>query len=255
MKRFFYSIIVLFILGIANCGDGSPVIETIDGAKITVKGFENSYDTAIEAMSRMQNVEKKNLVEFIAKNIDEVPEQFKSLNFQFQKKNFFENYRQMLMVKIIADKTGFSSRADIKEILQQVEMQTLSTLYIQEQVEKKIKITDEQAMEECNRLRGQNKELAAMPIDRCVMIGRGSLKQKESQNVLPKVIERIKEGVVIKHNDKFDLDAYMKKEMKFDENGKKVEAKSGESEKKTESTPAPATTPVAPITAPATQQK
>lgn len=239
MKRlsFFAIGYLLFLL---NCGDGSPVIETIDGTKITVKGFENSYDTAIEAMSRMQNVEKKNLIEFIAKNIDEVPEQFKSLNFQFQKKNFFENYRQMLMVKILADKTGFSSRADIKEILQQVEMQTLSTLYIQEQVEKKIKITDEQAMEECNRLRGQNKELAAMPIDRCVMIGRGSLKQKESQNVLPKVIERIKEGVVIKHNEKFDIDAYMKKEMKLDD-GKKTEA-----EKKTD----PASTTPPPVTQP-----
>ncbi|MBE7410850.1 MAG: lipoprotein LipL31 [Leptospiraceae bacterium] len=248
MKQFIYLALLTFTLFVANCGDGSPVIETIDGAKITVKGFENSYDTAIEAMSRMQNVEKKTLVEFIAQNIDQVPEQFKSLNFQFQKKNFFENYRQMLMVKIVAEKTGFSSRADIKEILQQVEMQTLSTLYIQEQVEKRIKITDEQAMEECNRLRAKNKELAAMPIDRCVMAGRGNLKQRESQNVLPKVIERIKEGVVIKHNDKFDVDAYMKSEMKFDENGKKIEDKSGVNEKKAET---PAITPTEPVTPPA----
>ncbi|MCE9499086.1 MAG: hypothetical protein K8R21_00980, partial [Leptospira sp.] len=61
MKKLSFLLLSISIIIIIGCGDGSPVIESLDGTKISVKGFENSYDTAIEAMSRMQNVEKKNL--------------------------------------------------------------------------------------------------------------------------------------------------------------------------------------------------
>jgi predicted nucleotidyltransferase len=201
--------ILLTLSTLFNCGDDSALIESLNGEKITVKRFETAYETAIETISRMQNIEKKNLLEFIAKDIDEVPEQFQALNYQFQKKNFYENYRQMLMTKLAAEKNGFTSRPDIKEILDQVTMQTITQLYIQEQVEKRIKITEEDAKEECEKLRAKNVQLASMPIDKCIMFAKGNLKRIRSQEVLPKVMERIKEGVSIKHNEKFDLDAYL----------------------------------------------
>ncbi|NCN10026.1 MAG: lipoprotein LipL31 [Leptospira sp.] len=202
-------LLLLLTISFINCGDDSQLIESLNGEKITVKRFETSYETAIETMSRMQNIEKKNLLEFISKDIDEVPEQFQPLNYQFQKKNFYENYRQMLMTKLAAEKNGFTSRPDIKEILEQVEMQTITQLFIQEQVEKKIKISDNEAKSECERLRSQNSQVSGMPIDKCIMLGRGNLKRVKSQEVLPKVMERIKEGVSIKHNEKFDLDGYL----------------------------------------------
>jgi hypothetical protein len=202
-------LLLIFPLLLTACGDDTPLIESLNGEKITVGRFEGAYEASIETMSRMQNIEKKNLLEFISKDIDEVPEQFQSLNYQFQKKNFYDNYRNMLMIKLAADKAGFTSRQDIKDILTQVEMQTVSQLYVQEQVEKKIKISDEEAKAECERLRGQNAQLISMPIDKCMMLGRGNLKRARSQEVLPKVMERIKEGVSIKHNEKFDLDAYL----------------------------------------------
>jgi hypothetical protein len=206
---------ILFFLLLITCSkqedESSQVIEMLDGNKITVDSFNTAYETAIESLSRMQNLEKKNLREFISKDINEVPEEFKPLNQQFQRKNFYDNYRQMLMIKIVADKTGFTSRSDIKEILKQVEMQTISTLYLQEQVEKKIQITDEMAMAECEKLRAGDKRFSGMPIDKCLMIGRGYLKRNESDRVLPRVMERIKESVTIKHNEKFDIDEYFKK--------------------------------------------
>jgi len=113
------------------------------------------------------------------------------------------------MIKLAAEKSGFTSRQDIKDILDVMEMQTISQLYVQEQVEKKIKITDDEAKAECERLRAQNPKIVSMPIDKCIMLGRGNLKRIRSQEILPKVMERIKEEVVIKHNEKFDLDAYL----------------------------------------------
>ena len=231
MKKYLVILVSLFIF---TACENSPVIETINGDKITVKKFEESYNTAIESMSRMQNIEKKNLIEFIAKDINEVPEQFKGLNYQFKKKNFYENYKQMLITKSVADKDGFSKRPDIQAILKQIELQTITTLYIQEQVEKKIQITDEEAMGECERLRRENPGLANLTLDRCMLVGRGSLKEQKSKEVLPIVLERIKEGATIKHNEKFDLDAYLNKDFK------ESDITSDKAKKEEVKTPAPA---------------
>ncbi|PJZ70556.1 lipoprotein LipL31 [Leptospira perolatii] len=210
MKRVFV-VITFFIATFfqIGCGDGSPVIESLDGTKITVKNFEKSYETAIDTLSRTQNIEKKNILEFISKDAAEVPEQMRPLRDEFQKKTFYDRYRQMLMIKIVADKNGFTKRADIKEILKFQEMQLISNLYIAEQIESKLKITEEEAQAECQELRKRNAEVNALPIDRCLLLARAQIKSRRSVEVYPKVLERVKEGVTIKHNDKFDLEAYL----------------------------------------------
>ncbi|EMO54525.1 lipoprotein LipL31 [Leptospira noguchii] len=209
------NIILIFILTafFAGCGDNSEVIETLDGNKITVNSFEDTYNVAIDAMSRVQNIEKENLLEFISKDIAEVPEQMKALNYQFQKKNFYDQYRDMMITTIAAEKDGFTKRDDIKKILKFQEMQIVSQLYVMHLVESKIKISEEEAMEECQKLRSKEPQISSLPIDRCILFARAKLKKDKSQEILPKVLERIKEQVAIKHNDKFDLDAFLKKKV------------------------------------------
>ncbi|MDZ4727200.1 MAG: lipoprotein LipL31 [Leptospira sp.] len=192
-----------------NCGDTSPVIESLDGHKITVKEFETAYDTALDSISRLQNIEKKTLLEFVEKEIAEVPQQFQELNYQLQKKNFYLTYRQMLMTKLVAEKKGYYSRPDVQEVLKQVEMQTIAQMYVSEQVEKKIQITEQQAKSECERLRGLDKNIASLTIDKCLQFAKAQLKSAQTREQLPLVVERIKEEVIIKRNDKFDLDAYL----------------------------------------------
>ncbi|TGK37495.1 lipoprotein LipL31 [Leptospira gomenensis] len=204
----FVTLIAAFLAG---CGDNSEVIETLDGNKITVNSFEDTYNVAIDAMSRVQNIEKENLLEFISKDIAEVPEQMRALNYQFQKKNFYDQYRDMMITTIAAEKDGFTKRDDIKKILKFQEMQIVSQLYVMHLVESKIKISEEEAMEECQKLRSKEPQIGSLPIDRCILFARAKLKKDKSQEILPKVLERIKEQVSIKHNDKFDLDAFLKK--------------------------------------------
>jgi hypothetical protein len=218
----FFATISIFI----GCGmDDSQLIESLDGEKLTTKRFEQAYQTALESLSRSQNIEKKNLLEIVAKDIDELDEQLKPLNYQFQKKNFYETYRNMLMVKIAADRAGFTSRSDIKDILKYLEMQTVAQLYISEEVEKKIKISDEDAIKECQRLRTEDQRYRSLPLERCTMLGRSSIKSNESQKALPKVLERIKEGISIKHNEKFDLEQFLKGEAELKKESSKAESK------------------------------
>jgi hypothetical protein len=205
--------IILTVLALTpffiQCGDTSPVIETLDGYKITVKEFETAYDTALDSISRLQNIEKKTLLEFVEKDIQEVPQQFQELNYQLQKKNFYQTYRQMLMTKLVAEKKGYFSRPDVQEVLKQVEMQTIAQMYVSEQVEKKIQITDDVAKGECERLRGVDKNIASLTIDKCLQFAKAQLKSAQTREQLPLVVERIKEEVTIKRNEKFDLDAYL----------------------------------------------
>ncbi|TGK19236.1 lipoprotein LipL31 [Leptospira fluminis] len=229
MKRILPLLSIFFLNTLLiGCGDGTPVIESIDGTKITVGSFESAYETAIDTLSRTQNIEKKNIIDFITKDAAEVPEQMRPLRDEFQKKTFFDRYRQMLMIKLVADKSGFTKRADIKEILKFQEMQLISNLYIAEQVESKIKISEEEAQTECGELRKRNVEVNTLPIDRCLLLARAQIKSRRSMEVYPKVLERVKEGVTIKHNEKFDLENYLSKNIVFPEAAKTEKKESSE---------------------------
>ena len=106
-------------------------------------------------------------------------------------------------------------------MIKYIENQTIAQLYLQEEIEKKIKISDEDAQNECTRLRGTDKRFVSLPLDKCIQIARGYLKSNQSQAEFQRVMERIKERVEIKHNDKFDLDAYLKNESDLKETDSK----------------------------------
>jgi len=210
MKKIF---ILLFVLLFSiNCNqDDSPVIETIDGEKITVKRFERDYEIALDTFSRQYNVEKKTLVEdILSKDIKELPEQLKQIRYQLDKKNFYESYRDFLIISKAAEKSGFTKRADIKNILDFMMIQTVSQLYILEELEKKVKISDEDVKAECERIRKSSPEATAKPLADCLKFARGELKLQFFKQNQDKIKDRIKEGVSIKHNDAFDLDEYLK---------------------------------------------
>ncbi|TGJ99378.1 lipoprotein LipL31 [Leptospira semungkisensis] len=242
MKRLFVSLTVIFsFIAYANCGDGTPVIESIDGNKVTTASFEAAYDTALDTLSRTQNIEKKNIIKFLTESEDKVPQSFLVLRNEFKKRRFFENYRQMLVIKAAADKSGFSKRSDIKEILKFQEMQLISNMYITEQIESRIKITEQELEAGCKELRAKYKQAESLTIEQCYDAVRAQIKGEKSKTVYQSVLDRIKEGVSIKHNDKFDLEKYLDQEFTF------PDSKKGEAA----STPAPE----APAAAPATETK
>jgi len=216
--KFFSSFSLCLVLFLTNhCKDSSQVIESLDGKKITVADFQAAYETAMDSISRLQNIEKKNLYEFIDKEPNEVPPQYMEMYQQLQKKNFYNSYRQMLMTKIVAEKKGFASRPDVQEMLRQVELQTISQMYVSEEVEKRIKITDDEAKAECERMRKLDKNISTLSVDKCITFAKDQLKQLQAREALPMIIERIKEEVTIRRNENFDLDAYLAPKKKEEE--------------------------------------
>lgn len=216
MKRLFVSFCAIFsLILLAACGDGTPVIYSIDGNKVTTASFETAYDTALDTLSRTQNVEKKTLIKYLTEREEQVPQVFLPIRQEFKKKKFFENYRQMLVIKAAADKSGFSKRKDIKEILKFQEMQLISNMYIAEQVESRIKITETELEDACTELRKKYKQAEALTLEQCYETVRGPLKGRKSQEILPEVMDRIKESVTIKNNEKFDDEKYKNQDFEF----------------------------------------
>lgn len=89
MKRLYFSLtLLLSFFSFAYCGDGTPVIESIDGNKITTAGFESAFDTALDTLSRTQNIEKKNVIKFLTEEESKVPQSFLQLRNEFRKESF-----------------------------------------------------------------------------------------------------------------------------------------------------------------------
>jgi hypothetical protein len=205
---------ILLFLFFTSCTqqDNSQWIETIENDKITTDRIKRAFDTEIEYLSRQQSIEKNNLIEIINKDVDELEDQLKPIHQKFQKKNFYNTYKSMLIVKNAAEKTGFSNRPDIKDIIEYVRTQTISQLYLQEEIEKRIKISDEDANKECQNLRNKDPRFKVLTIDKCIMVARGYLKNELSNREFQYTLDKIKERLVYKTNDKFDIDEYLKNE-------------------------------------------
>ena len=191
--------------------DNSQVIITLNGEKFTTKRFEQAYQTAMESTCRIQNLDKKTVLEIVSKNNDELEESLRPINYQLQKRNFYDNYRNMSMIKLVAEKAGFTSRKDIRNILDYNEMMTIAQLYIHDEFEKKVKLTDKDVQQGCQNLRDSEPRYQELSEEKCFQAARVKQKQTKSERVLPKILENIKEIISIKHNDKFDLDDYLKK--------------------------------------------
>lgn len=148
----------------------------------------------------------------------------------------------MMVVKAAADKSGFSKRSDIKEILKFQEMQLIYGMYIAEQIESRIKITEQELNQGCQELRAKYKQAESLTLEQCYDAARAQIKGRKSEEVYKSVLDRIKETVAIKHNDKFDLEKYLDKEFSFPELSKEEAPKAEETKAPEANTPAPEAT-------------
>lgn len=205
------TLLSLFTFTHCNQGKGEE-IETIGSKTITTGDYEDYYTTYVEKAARFANAEKSTLFKLMC-NPDQVPasQLIQDLIQKLQPENNYEEYRQMRIYEQAARAEGFHERPVIKKIIDQVVLETIVRLYMQEKMEEKVKITTEQKQEKCNELRRQYpQKVASLPLDTCLYIAEGILKQEIFIREDPRLREELKEGVVIKKNPKFDRDDYFK---------------------------------------------
>jgi len=216
-----YSIVIVILLAISlySCdkGQSSDLIEQIGEYKVTKKSYEDYYSSYFEKASRLINAEKKTLYSLMC-NPDEVPpnSDFRMLIERLQPEVNYEEFRQLRIIEQAAKKQGFLDRPVVKQIIEQVVLETVARLYLQEKMDERIKITQEQKEQKCEELRRLYPDkVKPLPIDRCLEVAQGFLKQEIVMREEPRLRDEIKEAVVINRNNDFNREQYLKTGVEF----------------------------------------
>lgn len=200
---------------LASCKERGRVIETIGKDTITTDKFETYYSTYIEKASRLANADKETLYKLMC-NPDQIPPDpaIRELIGGLIPENNYEKFRDMKIIEQAALSEGYQDRPVIKEILDQVYMETLVNLYVQEKIQEKIKISETEKEEKCSALRKERpQQMAGLTLDQCLKVAERFIKMEIVQREYPKIIEGIKESVQIKRNPDFDREKFLKNEM------------------------------------------
>ncbi len=202
----------VMMLSLGYCFKKGETIEQIGGHKITDEEFQEQYKISIEKLARLQNVEKTTLSKLLCQapvNPRRQPEVALIQN-QLNPALNYKQYRDWRMVEQIAAESGFLKRPVIKGIIEQIVLDAVSRLYVQEQMEKRIKITEDMKEKECLRLRTKFPKMKNVPLDDCMRIAFGRLKRQQIKRELDKLIDEMRETIVIKPNKEFDKKDFLK---------------------------------------------
>ncbi|MFN3603770.1 MAG: hypothetical protein ACK4UJ_03545 [Leptonema sp. (in: bacteria)] len=221
-KKIKFFTIVIFGLFVF-CKEQGVQIEQIGKENITTSKFETYYETYIEKASRIANAEKKTLYELMC-NPEKIPQDpaIQEMIYGLYPENSYQKFREMIIIEQAAKQEGFDKKPNVKNIIEQVVLETLVNLYIQEKMQNKIKISDTQIEKKCEELRNQDRRVANLNIDQCLKFAEAVLKQDIVKLEYPKLMNEIKESVQIKKNSEFDRDKYLKEEIKLFKEAQKI---------------------------------
>ena len=198
--------VLIFTMGYF-CGKQGEVIEQIGSYSITTVDFEEYYNTNVERLTRLLNLDKKSVARFLCEPADRISAQVAD---QLYPDKSYRRYRDIRMVEQVAREDGFHQRDVIKKIIEHTEVETMAQLYLQEKMEKYLKISLEDKEKRCEEMRKQDpRNVGPMPYDDCIRLAERYLASELQRKYEPVLIEEIKERVHVKKNDKFDKEDYL----------------------------------------------
>ncbi len=195
--------LVLLSMVSSSCTKQGDVIETIGGHSIYTEDYENYYKTSVNLASRMAGADESLISRMVCNSETAIG---KSLTPAIH----YTRYRDSLMVAKVAEEEGFLDDPNVKRMLEQSRLQTISQLYINAKLLQSIKIPEEAKMKVCEALRKKEpKKMASLSLDDCLEVAEGALKRRLIGRKSDGVINSIRESIAIKKNDNFDLGEYL----------------------------------------------
>ena len=205
----------LLIFG-TGCKKGT-VMEEIGSYTVTTAEYEDYYSTFVDKAAIYANAEKPTLYKLMC-NPDQVPPNpiLRDLFDKLDPHVNYDEFREMKIIEQVAKAEGFTEKPVIKKIIEQTVMETIVKLYFQEKLDQRIKISLEQKTARCDELRLRfPQKMAPLPLETCLYIAEGFIKQEIIEKEGPKLRDEIKEGVAIKKNKNFDRDDYLNNKMEI----------------------------------------
>jgi len=210
------SILTFTVLFGAACKKGE-VIEDIGSHTVTTAEYEDYYSTFVDKAAIYANADKSTLYKLMC-NPDQIPPNpiLRDLFDKLDPHVNYDEYREMKIIEQVARAEGFADKPVVKKIIEQTVMETIVKLYFQEKLDQRIKISLEEKTARCDELRMRfPQKMAPLPLETCLYIAEGFIKQEIIEKEGPKLRDDIKEGVAIKKNKDFDRDDYLDNKMEI----------------------------------------
>jgi len=209
--RIFTGILLIGI--ITNCsGDKSPWLWNVDGKKYTLNDFEDAYENYITLMAQQLQMTPDQMKSMI-KNPEKsgLPEENMEMLKKLSKYNFPDQYKQMFLLNIDAEKAGFTKKKDIESRLRFIEQFYVAQLYLAEKSKVDDQgISDEEALKAWEQIRSINPQARGIPLDKGLAVTKQRLAMKRAFDKQQEVIKDLFEVYPIQSNPDFKLRDYLK---------------------------------------------
>jgi hypothetical protein len=233
MKKYKKPMVVLLLAALTvTCGgDKSPWLWKIEGKSVSLRQLEDAYsgfgvlvkEQLQQRMGRyIPDEEFKQLLEDPDRSGNpQLAEMFKS----FGKDLFAEQYKDMLILNMEAQKDGFAKRPDVKAKLDFLQKYFLANMYLFDLLKlQDIKISDSEAYAAWEKAKREDARLRTVPVDQGLEMVKGRMVMAAAMEKQRSLMKMATEKYRIETNKDFDIAEYVKNQREAARKKREAEA-------------------------------
>ncbi|MCP5503423.1 MAG: hypothetical protein H7A25_26220 [Leptospiraceae bacterium] len=189
----------------------NPLLVRVGTREIRANDFINYYNTELTSFSDLQGVTENSLEVIANMKGREIPVEFQIYKEKFDRVSVFNNLKLFVMLQHYSEIENYNTRSDIRSLLDLSDLQTLTRMYLFHVAKQGIKISKADISTECKRLKATSEFYKSLSEKECNVLAESYLYQSEFEVKVPAVMRKITDRISIKHNEAFDLKAYLNK--------------------------------------------
>jgi hypothetical protein len=224
-------VLLLAALTVTCGGDKSPWLWKIEGKSVSLRQLEEAYsgfgvlvkEQLQQRMGRyIPDEEFKQLLEDPDRSGNpQLAEMFKS----FGKDLFAEQYKDMLILNMEAQKDGFAKRPDVKAKLDFLQKYFLANMYLFDWLKlQDIKISDSEAYAAWEKAKREDARLRTVPVDQGLEMVKGRMVMAAAMEKQRSLMKMATEKYRIETNKDFDIAEYVKNQREAARKKREAEA-------------------------------
>ncbi|MFO1480297.1 MAG: hypothetical protein U1F40_08870 [Turneriella sp.] len=233
MKKYRKSLVVLLLAAITvTCGgDKSQWLWKIEGKSVSLRQLDEAYsgfgvlmkEQLQQRMGRfIPEEEFKQLLEDPDRSGNpQLAEMFKS----FGKDLFAEQYKDMLILNMEAQKDGFAKRADVKAKLDFLQKYFLANMYLFDSLKlQEIKVSDAEAYAAWEKAKREDARLRTIPVDQGLEMVKGRMVMAAAMEKQRTLMKNATQKYRIENNKDFDINEHVKSQREAARKKREAEA-------------------------------
>jgi len=215
--RIFAAVSIAAFIAVACSGDKTPWIWKIEGKSVTLKQLDSAYSGfGVLMKEQLQQTMGRFIPEDEFAQLLEDPErsgnpQLTEMFKRFGKDQFAEQYKDMLILNMEAQKDGFAKRADIKAKLEFLQKYFTANMYLFDSLKlQDIKISDAEAYAAWEKAKREDARLRTIPVDQGLEMIKGRMVMGAAMEKQRTIMKNATQKYRIETNKDFDIAEHVK---------------------------------------------